>query len=272
MSNVTLSLTITSQLQETAPFLYGGSFCSGIEFAHSLGYNAVEIHTASPENLSKNQLQHTLQKTNLKISALGTGRAYVEDGLSLTSSNPCIRNQALQRIQDFIQFASDFQCLVILGCIRGNLANSSQLPEALKLLSEAMHILDKFALSHGVTLVLEPINRYENNFLCTIDSVASFLHENHFTNVKMMIDTFHMNIEESDLYEPIHKYHDDIYYIHFADSNRLYPGQGHLDFQKMVALLKKYNYNKGIGAECLFFPDYEISSKNWLAAVKELFN
>ena len=86
-----------------------------------------------------------------------------------------------------------------------------------------------------------------------------------------MVDTFHMNIEEKDILDSLAKHYRDIYYIHFADSNRSWPGQGHIDFKKIVAFLKDCNYYKTISAECQYYPDAGITASHWLSAVKELY-
>lgn len=271
MNSVSFSLTLASQLEDTAPFLYGGPFDQGILYAHSLGYDCVEIHTARPEELPVEDIDAALSDTGIRISALGTGRVYAEEGLSLIDPSPRKRGEAVARLKSFITLASRFGCLVIIGCIRGNLSGQSQKSFSLQLLSESMAELDRYAAEQEVLLVMEPINRYENNFLCSTDEVADFIHKNACTNVKLMVDTFHMNIEEKDILDSLAKHYRDIYYIHFADSNRSWPGQGHIDFKKIVAFLKDCNYNKTISAECQYYPDAGITASHWLSAVKELY-
>lgn len=271
MSSISFALTLSAKPDESAPFLYSGPLDQGIHFARSLGYDCVELHISDPCDLPFSRIDTALLDTGLRVSALGTGRAYAEDRLSLTDPNPQRKKEAVSRIKSFIDAASHFHSLVIIGCVRGNLKSLSQEASALELLADSMKELDSYASSSQVTLVMEPINRYENNFLCSTQSVASFIQNTQLENVKLMADTFHMNIEDHDILQSFAAYHNDIYYIHFADSNRSYPGQGHIDFKKIVAILKDCNYNKTISAECQIFPDAKLIAKNWLTAVKELY-
>ena len=74
-------------------------------------------------------------------------------------------------------------------------------------------------------------------------------------NMKLMPDTFHMNIEDPNISEALTMNIKDIPYIHFADSNRKAPGQGHIDFKEILNDLKSVNYNGWISLEILPKPD-----------------
>jgi sugar phosphate isomerase/epimerase len=75
--------------------------------------------------------------------------------------------------------------------------------------------------------------------------------------VKVLLDTFHMNIEEVDFTETIQHVGNRLGYIHFSDNNRLAPGQGHIPFPVILAALAKVHYSGFITAEILPLPDDE---------------
>jgi len=79
--------------------------------------------------------------------------------------------------------------------------------------------------------------------------------------VGLLLDTFHMNIEEPDIYQSIENADQQIFHFHIADSNRWYPGAGHLDFPKIVSKLEAVNYNGFLSAEILPFPDGNTSAE-----------
>lgn len=265
-----LALTLTTEYAEGAPFLFSGNLPDGVARAAEAGYDCVEIHVPHPRDLCVSELKKKLDTEKMEVAALGTGRAYVRDGLSLSSASSFVRQDAVNRLKAFIDAAAELNSLVIVGCMRGNISNPQTLENALDLLGVSMREVDAYAARKGVTLVFEPINRYENNFLCTADSIVSFIRNNSLAATKLMLDSFHMNIEETDIEETIVKNSSWLRYFHFADSNRLPPGNGHINFQKMVASLKKVHYNGVISAECLPLPTYKIASEQWLSAVKEL--
>lgn len=265
-----LALTLTTEYSEDAPFLFSGDIRDGVQYAGQTGYDCVEIHVPHPRELHIERLKDALHSADITVSALGTGRAYVRDGLSLSSSVLSVRRDAVNRLKAFIDAAAELDSLVIVGCMRGNVSGTQSLSSVLELLRLSMQEVDAYAARAGITLVFEPINRYENNFLCTADSIVSFIRDNSLTATKLMLDTFHMNIEEQNIEDTILRTSAYTSYFHFADSNRLAPGNGHIDFKKIVACLKKVHYNGVISAECLPLPTEKAASKQWLSAVKEL--
>lgn len=267
---IQLSLTLTDKIIGDAPFLYEGSYEKGIAYAHTLGYDGVELHVTDPAELMSPALAAALKEHGIHVTALGTGRLYVNAGLSLTSDNADIRDKAICKMKEFIDAAALFHSIVIIGCVRGNVPSQDKCADTLRLLGESMHILDDYAAEQDVTMVFEPINRYENNYLCSAYEIADFLHNNRLKNIKMMVDTFHMNIEEKDIGKTIIDNINDIRYVHFADSNRLWPGQGHIDFRQIIEIFSNYKYNGTISAECLPLPTKEDAAINWLSSVKEL--
>lgn len=265
-----LSMTLTKKIIGSAPFLYEGSFPEGIAAAHHYGFDCVEINVADPDELDLPTLQISLSKHNITVSALGTGRAYVNDGLSLIDDDLSIRQKAVERLMKFIDSAAILNCLVIVGCIRGNIPDKAQYDLYESRLGASMQLADAHASQKGVTIVIEPINRYENNYLCNAYEVSGFIKRYDLLNTKILLDTFHMNIEESDPIKTIYDNAENIGYIHFADSNRLFPGNGHSDFAAILSALQKCGYSGNISAECLPLPTREDAAKGWLTAVNKL--
>jgi 5-keto-L-gluconate epimerase len=113
----------------------------------------------------------------------------------------------------------------------------------------------KFALPLGVDILWEPINRYEMDDFNTVEQALAFLDEIQMPNLRLMIDTFHMNIEESSILDSIHAAADHTSYIQLADSNRRAPGFGHLDFDAIGATLANLGYDGVLSAEILPLPD-----------------
>lgn len=265
-----LTLTMTKKIIGQAPFLYEGNFCEGIAYARDYGYDSVEIHVANPDELPIIDLKNILEEKEIKVSALGTGRAYVNDGLSLIDDNINIRNQAIDRMIKFIDCAKSLQSKVIVGCIRGNIPDKDKYHIYESRLGKSMQLIDAHAYNTGVTVVIEPINRYENNYLCNIYEISDFIKKYDLSNTKILIDTFHMNIEETDIIKSIEDNINNIAYVHLADSNRWYPGRGHLDFAGVIKTLKEKGYNGDLSAECLPLPTKEEAAKEWLNSVKWL--
>ena len=110
--------------------------------------------------------------------------------------------------------------------------------------------LAETAEENDVTLVIEPLNRYESCIVNTAEDALRFVKEVNHRRVKALLDTYHMNIEEADLHQAFLTLHDWVEVVHFADSNRQALGQGHIDFSKVVSGMKAIGFDKTIVLEC----------------------
>ncbi len=119
---------------------------------------------------------------------------------------------------------------------------------------------------------MEPINRFQEDFFHSILDCKAYLDKIQLSNVKMMIDSFHMNIEDSDMWGNIRQARDYIIHVHYSDSNRLAPGMGHFDFMKMTKILKEIEYKGYISAEILPVPDSYTAAKQTIDSMKFYLN
>jgi len=261
-----LCMTLARRRGQDAPFLYGGDLCAGIAAAKGLGYDGVELHVRAPEELDLPALQDALREAGMRAGALGTGRAYVDDGLSLI--DPDTQEQALGRLKGFIDAGAALGAVVIIGCLRGNIPSPGERGRCLSLLARAMREADGYAAERGATLALEAINRYENNYLCSVYEAAAFVRETGLSRTGILADAFHMNIEERSVVSAFEDNIELIRYVHAADSNRRFPGAGHTDFFAILSALRRGNYRGDIGAECLPLPDDGTASALWLQNMK----
>ena len=102
----------------------------------------------------------------------------------------------------------------------------------------------------GGRLVVEAINRYENSLSVKVADAVGFAREMNSPNVRAMGDVFHMNIEEVDIGGAFQTMGDMLAYVHLADSQRLEPGQGHLDWANVFAGLLRSGYDGHASLEC----------------------
>ncbi|HJT83360.1 MAG TPA: sugar phosphate isomerase/epimerase [Nitrososphaeraceae archaeon] len=130
-----------------------------------------------------------------------------------------------------------------------------------KLLKRILPILSEltyYSKEFGVCLLLEPLNRYSTPF-CSNAADAIFVSSNiDKDNFAILLDTFHMNIEEKNFFESIIKTKKFLKHIHFSDNNRKMPGLGHINFNSIFKTLSKIQYTNYIGLEPLFNKNYNI--------------
>lgn len=270
MSENVLSLSIVDRIIGSAPYMCQGNFSDRIRYAASLGYNGAELNISNPDLLDLDSIHAVIAETNVKITAFGTGRVYVNEGISLTDEDPAIRKQAMYRLRTFLKIAAEFDSLTIIGCIRGNIKNPHDEERVLGMFAEALTELEQTTPGDNNLFVLEPINRYENNFLCNVADTASFILDNKLKRTKILMDTFHMNIEDPDFVNTILTYGKDTAYVHIADSNRKYPGCGHTDFPAILNAFHQVGFTGPFCAECQANGDLNGSCAAWIQAMNKL--
>ena len=126
----------------------------------------------------------------------------------------------------------------------------SQRQKDRELLFGLLSEITEYAERVSAMAVLEPINRYETRFYHNLDEVAAVLEEVGSPNLKMVIDFFHMNIEEADIAASIERNGDWIYHVQLGDSNRELPGGGHIDFASGFDALQSVGYARYMALEC----------------------
>jgi D-psicose/D-tagatose/L-ribulose 3-epimerase len=102
----------------------------------------------------------------------------------------------------------------------------------------------------GLQLAIEVLNRYESHLLNTAGEAVRFVEEVGAPNVGLLLDAYHMNIEEADLASAIRAAGGHLFLFHAADSNRQAVGRGHTDFQDVMRALKDIGYDGSIIVEC----------------------
>jgi sugar phosphate isomerase/epimerase len=110
--------------------------------------------------------------------------------------------------------------------------------------------LGEHARAEGVTLFLEPLNRYEDHMVNRLGQAAELIRQTGLDSIKIGIDSYHMNIEESDPAAAILAHADVIGHAQVSDSNRFQPGAGHLDWPAWLGALHTIGYDGYLAAEC----------------------
>jgi len=269
------SASVASGGTETMPYIFKGRVKEAIEFCAKNGFDAVELHLRKPDDVDRVLINEICNKHGITVSTIGTGMGYTFDKLSLTNSDRMTRMDAIERIKEHIDLASFFKCAVIIGSMRGRLPEDDGRETALRYYRESLLILADYAEKKDVTLLIEPVNRYEINFHNTSVEMRDFLLTLGSSRLKMLLDTYHMNIEEfgqTGMCDSIRECREVLGHMHFADSNRRRPGLGHIDFAGIIKTLKEIGYDKYAAFECLPWPEPGIAAVEGLKFIKSLDN
>lgn len=255
-----LSIAIADNHALPSAFVVYRGFEQCIPKAAKYGYHGVELALKRAGEINQSSLQNLLKSNNIEVSCISTGQVYADGGLMLTHENKKTRNLVINIFKEFIDLADCFGKIVNIGRVRGHVGNRSRLYVE-ELFIEVARELCEYALSKKVTLILEPINRYEIDFINTVEDGVALMKKIGMSNMMLMPDVFHMNIEDKSVSLELARNVEFIKYIHVADSNRLAPGQGHTDFDKIFQELLDAKYDGWISAEILPQPDPDTAAK-----------
>jgi sugar phosphate isomerase/epimerase len=126
---------------------------------------------------------------------------------------------------------------------------ADQKERLLKRAKPTLSKLSRFAKDYGIQLLLEPLNRYNTPYCTTAKDAVLIANELNQDNFGVLLDTFHMNIEEDSIEQAIVKSRGLVRHMHFSDNNRRMPGSGHIDFRSIVKSLIRINYDQYVSFE-----------------------
>jgi len=237
------------------PFVLHGDLEPSLVAAAEAGFDGVEIFPTHADDLDGRVLKDLLVAHGLELAAMGTGAGWVRRKLSFTDPDPHVRMCARDFAAAIIDFAGGFGAPAIIGSMQGRVPEGVSREEALGWLKVELDQLGPRAHALEVPLLFEPLNRYETNLFNTVDEVLEFLPTLRTRNVRLLLDLFHMNIEEADLAAAIRRAGPLLGHLHFADTNRQAIGLGHLDVGPVVEALREVGYGGWVSAEVRPKPD-----------------
>ena len=257
--NTPFQFGVALSIGETSfgPVMFGGRLEAGLQALAGAGFARVELSVRFANEIDTKWLHSILKSLNLSVSAFATGQGCIHDGLCLHTTDDEINTRAIQRMKNIIDLGTEFEAPIVLGGVRGRFNGTAQEMAAQRQAALiAISKLTSYAGNRKVNLLIEPINRYETNFINTVVEGLGLIEElGSPENLLLLPDTFHMNIEESDMHTALRQAGPRLGYIHFADSNRLAPGQGHTDFRAIMETMMRIGYHGTVTAEILPLPD-----------------
>lgn len=247
--------------------VFRGDLCRLIDRCAGLGYDGVELALLHASQVDVPAVKRRLAATGLEIPCISSGQVFAADRLYFTHPDAAVRDAAVDRITGMIRLAAEFGAKVNTGRVRGFVAEGETLATARLRFLDCLHRCADVAEPLGVELVVEPVNRYEINFLNNCTEGYEMVKASGRSSVKLMADLFHMNIEDASFRKAFEAAKDCITYVHVADSNRLAPGWGHLPLDELFEILEDIGYDGYLTAEILPHPDPDSAAAQ---AVREL--
>lgn len=224
------------------------------------GYDGIELK-GEPDLYDIAEIKSLCQEFNMHVTSVLGWNIWGIPGRDLSSPDEVERNAAVQFLKGCVDFTIQVGApiLLVLPFPAGRTTPTGDPQSEDEWLSlaeterdnavESVRQVSGYALSQDLILAVEPINRFETYQLTTLDQAIGFLQEVDADNVKINLDTYHMNIDESDPVEAVLRAGDFLVHMHVADSNRQAPGSGHTDFIGLFKALKEVNFDGTLALE-----------------------
>lgn len=271
-----LSVVLSTQAAQFEAVAFKGDFAANVAKIAGWGYDGVELAIRDPKLVDPDELERVVRAHGLAVPAIGTGQAWGEEGLSYTDPDPDVRTAAIERTKSHIPLAARLgaawgepgRTVIIIGLLRGIIKPGVDHALAMEWLVGALQECCAAAQPHGVRIALEPLNRYETSLIANVAEGMDLIERVGTDNMGLLLDTFHMNIEEPVIEDSIRVAGDRIFHFHVADSNRWHPGAGHLDFRSILDALFATGYQGFVSGEFMPLPDADTSAQRSIAYLR----
>lgn len=231
---------------------WGGEYLPYISKVKRLGFDCLEISAASfPETslAEMGQLKQEAQDQGILLTA-GYGPKFDED---VASADPAIVENALKMYRGMFEKMEAAGIKYIGGALYTywptDYSKPVDKPAARARAVEGTAKAARLAKEYGITMGLEVMNRFEGYLINTAQECVDFIKDVGQENVKVMLDTFHMNIEEDGFAEAIHTAGDLLGHLHVGETNRRLPGQGRMPWGEIAKALKEIGYDGNVVME-----------------------
>lgn len=215
-----------------------------IDKVKNIGFDYLEICIEDPETIDVASIRNHLNEVGLQAlvcGAFGPNR-------DISSEDAAIREQGVEYIKTCIDIAAELGSPLVSGPMysatgKTRLLSPDEKKQQWGLAAENMKIVADYAAEKGIKLAVEPLNRFETDFLNTVQQGLDFFALVDRDNVGFLLDTFHMNLEEKDIAEAIKLAGSKIFNFHSCENDRGTPGTGHIPWNEVFQALKEISYD-----------------------------
>jgi len=226
-----------------------------------MGYDIIEIAVEDTSIIDWKLVKTVAQDLDLKITV--SGAFGLERDIS--STEPQYRQLGKNYIIECIKIAENVGSPIFGGPVysavgKTRLVSDEQKKQEREWCVETLKEIGKIAADHGVIVGLEPLNRFETDMVNTVDQALSIVDEVGSSNLKIVLDTFHSNIEEKDIPNSIRKIGKDLLcHVQGNESDRGTPGTGHLEWEGIRDALNEIGYEGAVVIETFGQPSKELA-------------
>ena len=211
-----------------------------IEEAARLGFDGVELSLLGMTDENITRIKQCLNETGLELTCT-TGLSMAQD---ISSDDPELRQAGTAYLEHAIKTVSALGSPLLSGVIFAPWGKRLMTDRAgrWQRSADALKKLAPFARDHGVRLGIEAINRFETDLVNTAQQALELTQTIDEPNVGILLDSFHMNMEEKDIESALVSTKDKLFHFHCVENDRGVPGSGHTPWTNFFGGLKATNY------------------------------
>ena len=211
--------------------------------AEAMGFDAFTIPVEDPAGIDAAAVRSALQGSGLRVHVTGA----FGPTRDLTHDEPRFREESLAYLRATLALCEQWGARLLVGPCYSAVGKRRHVPpEQRKLEWEravgGLRRAGQMAADHGVTLAVEPLNRFETDLVNTAEQLVRLLRDVAHPAVKGHLDTFHMNIEEKDIAAAVRRVGADLVYVDASESDRGVPGSGQVDWGGLARGLSEVGY------------------------------
>ena len=229
-------------LPDPASYRDWAEFEGDLACVQRAGYDAVELQIADPATFDEARVRQTLQAAGLPMCAFQTGASYATRGNCLCTADSAVRERTVKLLMSFVDLAARWQAVIVVGSLQGRFKEEPDRAAGGARIREALCRVGEYAVKQGATVAFEPVNHGEISFHNTIAEAEALVRGMALPGVRLMVDTYHMNIEEKDMLAPLAGIRDLLTHVHLSETNRDVLGTGHWNTQGFLAELRRIGY------------------------------
>ncbi len=217
-----------------------------LERLHRFGYDSIEI-SGEPDRYNWEEVRGLMDK--YEIECWG-GVTLMFEGRDLIHPDKYVRVGTIAYMKDCIRMVKALrgEMFCIVPSVVGKVKPLASAAEEWKWAVESLKEVAAFAQDNGIKTGIEPLNRFETYFIKRHDQALRLVEEVGY-DMRVVLDAFHINIEEEDWRQAIRNVGTRLLDFHVADNNRKPCGQGRYDWKEVVSILKEINYQGPMTAE-----------------------
>ena len=238
------------------------------------GYEGAELMVANPRTVDVDLVAKLAAKYSLEIPMVCTGECFGQEGLCFSDPDDAKRNEAIRRGKEAVDLAVKFGAQINIGRFRGGHMFGFDDDLCLSRSNAGMKEVAAYAEKMGTKMAIEPVNPIASNYINTTQEGLALLKTLNEPGASIMLDSNHMFLSDKNSIDSIREAKGKFTYVHLVDSNRLWPGNCKIDFEKFIGTLKEVGYDGWLSVEVFQRPnqDYclEASANHIIPILKKL--